>query len=177
MSLFLSNALLRCAGAAVLALSGACALPGGPPLPAIADQINATLEPLEVVDTPPTGAGTDLTPRSVHVLGEVVEPGQIPIEAGRRLTIIEAIARAGGHKPQTAHTSSLVLVRWDRLKQQQLAWKIDARPKYWSDAKTVFLQPYDIVYIPNMPIDDLGFWVDNYIRRLIPIPFPTYSFP
>lgn len=175
MSLFSSNALLRFAGAALLALSGACAMPGGPPLPEIADQINATLEPLEIVDSAPT-VGAEVTPRSVHVLGEVVEPGQIPIEAGRRLTLIEAIARAGGHKAATAHTSSLVLVRWDRVKQQQLAWKIDARPKYWSDPKTIFLQPYDIVYVPNMPIDDLGFWVDNYIRRLIPVPFPVYTF-
>jgi len=170
-----SNALLRCAGAALLALSGACALPGGPPLPEIADQINATLEPLEIVDSAPTIVGTDITPRSVHVLGEVAEPGQIPIEAGRRLTLVEAIARAGGHRTATAYTSSLVLVRWDRLKQQQLAWQIDARPKYWSSPKTIFLQPYDIVYVPNLPIDDLGHWVDNYIRRLIPVPFPVFT--
>lgn len=176
MSLSQSNAWLRRAAlAALLAMSGACALPGGPPLPEIADQINATLEPLEVIDTAPTAAGTDVTTRSVHVLGEVNEPGQIALEAGRRLTLVEAIARAGGHRPATAHTSSLVLVRWDRMKQQQLAWKIDARPKFWSSAKTVFLQPYDIVYIPNIPIDDLGFWVDNYIRRLIPIPFPVFT--
>lgn len=176
MSLYESTCWLRRAAlAAILALSGACALPGGPPMPEIADRINATLEPLEVVDSAPTGVGADVTPRSVHVLGEVNEPGQIPIEAGRRLTLVEAIARAGSHKPATAHTSSLVLVRWDRTKQQQLAWTIDARPKYWGSAKPIFLQPYDIVYVPNIPIDDLGYWVDNYIRRLIPIPFPVFT--
>lgn len=167
--------LARCAAVALLTITGACALPGGPPLPEIADRINATLEPLEVVDTAPTGAGTDVTARSVSVLGEVMTPGQIPLDAGRRLTIVEAIARAGGQKTATAHVSSLVLVRWDRVHQQQLAWKIDARPKYWSNPKTIFLQPYDIVYVPNIPIDDLGHWVDNYIRRLIPIPFPVVT--
>lgn len=145
-------------------------------MPELADQINATLEPLEVVDTAPTAAGgADVTARSVSVLGEVYTPGQIALDPGRRLTIVEALARAGGQKTATAHVSSLVLVRWDRTHQQQLAWKIDARPKYWSDPKTIFLQPYDIVYVPNIPIDDLGIWVDNYIRRLIPIPFPVFT--
>jgi len=171
-----ASILTRLCGAAVLALGAACASPGGPPLPEIADQINATLEPLEVVDTAPTGVGeADVTARSVSVLGEVYTPGQIALDPGRRLTIVEAIARAGGHKTATAHVSSLVLVRWDRVHQQQLAWKIDARPKYWGDPKTIFLQPYDVVYVPNIPIDDLGHWVDNYIRRLIPVPFPVFT--
>jgi len=170
------SSIARLFGAVVLALSAACASPGGPPLPEIADRINATLEPLEVVDSAPAGAGeAAVTARSISVLGEVYTPGQIPLEPGRRLTIVEAIARAGGQKTATAHVSSLVLVRWDRTHQQQLAWKIDARPKYWGDPKTIFLQPYDVVYVPNLPIDDLGHWVDNYIRRLIPVPFPVFT--
>ncbi|MBL8859727.1 MAG: hypothetical protein JNL28_14570 [Planctomycetes bacterium] len=175
MSLFHNSVLLRCAVGVLLAFSGACALPGGPPLPDIADKINSTLEPLEVIDSAPTAVGPDVTSRSVSVLGEVMEPGAIALEPGRRLTLVEAIARAGGHRTATAHVSSLVLVRWDRTTQQQLAWTIDARPKYWSSAKPIFLQPYDIVYIPNIPIDDLGHWVDNYMRRLIPIPFPVFT--
>jgi hypothetical protein len=63
-----------------------------------------------------------------------------------------------------------VLVRWDPINQRQVAWKIDARPQYWDDGEMIFLQAYDLIYIPNTPIDDVGIWVEMFIRRLIPFP-------
>jgi hypothetical protein len=142
----------------------ACATAGGPSMLALADEINATLEPT-------TSGGSGLAVQTVSILGEVAEPGAIELETGRRLTLIEAIARAGGHEKETAYLASTVLVRWDPVHQEQLAWTIDARQRWWGKKKTIFLQPYDLVYVPNTPIDDVGIWVDNWIRRLIPIPF------
>lgn len=112
-----------------------------------------------------------LGPRTVTVMGEVANPGAVNLEPGRHLTLVEALGRVGGHNKATAWVSSTLLVRWDAEKQRQLAWTIDARPKHWDDANTIFLQPYDVVYVPNTPIDEVAIWVDNYIRRMIPFPY------
>ena len=138
---------------------------------ALADEINATLEPLAAA------GDTSGAVQSISILGEVEEPGAIDLEPGRRLTLVEAIARAGGFDKATAYLASVVLVRWDPRNQQQVAWTIDARPRWWGKEKTVFLQPYDLVYVPNTPIDDVGIWVDNWIRRLIPIPIGVFVSP
>jgi polysaccharide export outer membrane protein len=113
----------------------------------------------------------DRGPRYVHVLGEVESPTEIPLEPNERLTLVEAIGRAGGFSKTSAHLSSTLLVRWDPVNKRQMAWKIDARPKYWGGEQTIFLQPFDILYVPNLPVDNVGIWIDNYFRRLIPLPF------
>ena len=113
---------------------------------------------------------TNLSGRSVTVMGEVGQQGAVPIDPNGRLTLVEAIGRAGGWNKYTAHISSTLLVRWDPINQRQVAWKIDARPKHWDDSETIFLQAFDLVYIPNTPIDDVGIFVEMYIRRLIPFP-------
>ncbi len=108
--------------------------------------------------------------RTVSVLGEVTTPGAVPLGPEGRLTLVDAIAQSGGFLKQSAWLSNTLLVRWDAVEQRQLAWKIDARPMHWGHAETILLQPFDLVYIPNTPIDRVGIWVDNYIRRLIPVP-------
>lgn len=216
---------------AAFACLSSCALPGGPPIQSLAEEINATAMPADVLVVPGdtlavhfvyksdwshdvlvlsdgtatfqvvgtmrvaglsvTDVSTQLmkkykeqitnpdlsvavkTPavRTISVLGEVAKPGAVPIPADGRLTLVQAIALAGGQLKASAHMSSTLLVRWDATRARQVAWTIDARPQYWKDDKTVFLQPYDVVYIPNTPIDEVDLWVDNYIRRLIPLPF------
>lgn len=216
---------------ALFTCMSACALPGGPPIQSLAEEINATATPADVLVVPGDElavrfvyktdwnhealvlsdgtatfqvvgamrvAGLSVTDvasrlqaeytkqitnaelsvavktpaaRTVSVLGEVARPGAVPIPPDGRLTLVQAIAIAGGQLKASAHTGSTLLVRWDAERGRQVAWTIDARPKHWGEAKTVFLQPYDVVYIPNTPIDEVDIWVDNYIRRLVPLPF------
>lgn len=220
----------------VLLFSIGCSLPGGPPLPKIADEVNSTLEPKAVILAPgdlievkfpyaetwthevevrPDGraaflgidsvAVAGLTPeqlderltqaytgilpkpdltvnlkraaaRFMTILGEVAEPGSLEIPPDGRLTLVEAFARAGGQLKATAHLGSTVLVRWDAANQRQRAWTIDARPRHWKADRVVFLQPYDLVYVPNTTIDDVNIWVDQYIRRMIPLPLLTLAY-
>jgi protein involved in polysaccharide export with SLBB domain len=156
----LSRALLTVS----LFLAASCASAGGPSIVELADTINATLEPL-----PAAASDTSLLAQSVTVIGEVEEPGALELVAGRRMTLVEAMARAGGYSKESAYLGSVVLVRWDPDSQRQLAWTIDARPRWWGKEKTVFLQPYDLLFVPNTPIDDAGIWIDNWIRRMLPI--------
>jgi len=156
--------LLRALLPVSLLLAASCASVGGPSIVELADTINSTLEPL-----PAAASDTSLLTQTITVIGEVAEPGALELEAGRRMTLVEAMARAGGYTKETAYLASVVLVRWDPDSQRQLAWTIDARQRWWGKEKTVFLQPYDLLYIPNTPIDDAGIWMDNWIRRMLPI--------
>lgn len=155
--------LLRVLSLAALACAS-CATAGGPSIVELADTINATLEPL------PAAAGdSGLQVQTVTVIGEVGEPGALEVQPGQRMTLVEAIARAGGYVKESAYLGSVVLVRWDPDRQRQLAWTIDARQRWWGKEKTVFLQPYDLLYVPNTPIDDANIWIQNWIRDMLPI--------
>jgi protein involved in polysaccharide export with SLBB domain len=116
-----------------------------------------------------TVSAHDIAPRTVIVQGEVHRPGEVPL-AGDHLTLVEAIGRAGGPLKETAYLENTLLVRWIPQEKKQRAWKIDARTDYWPEPVPIFLQPYDVIYIPNTPIDRVDIFVDQYIRRLIPLP-------
>jgi len=113
---------------------------------------------------------SEVAPRRVSVLGEVRNPGAIDLPPNRRMSLIEALARAGGVVNDTAHVSSILLARWDNVAQRQQAWVIDARQKHWGSDTRIFLQENDVLFIPNMPIDDVGIVVNNFVRRMIPLP-------
>ena len=109
------------------------------------------------------------TVRNVNVAGEVVNPGIQPFDAPR-LTLIDAIARAGGFHRQFAYPKQTLLVRWNPRTSKNMAWKIDASKDYWYAPEAVLLQPGDLVYVPHKPIVEVDIWVDQYIRLMIPFP-------
>lgn len=109
--------------------------------------------------------------RNVYVMGEVLEPGEFELTADRRLTFLEAIARAGGPRKESAYLAHTLLVRWSASTGRQLTWKFDARSEYWRGGEPLYLQPYDVIWIPNTPVDKVAIWVDNYIRRMLPFPY------
>jgi protein involved in polysaccharide export with SLBB domain len=111
-------------------------------------------------------------PRTVSVIGEVKTPGMQTLD-GARMTLTEAIGKAGGPLKATARLDNVLLVRWDPETRRQIAWRIDAEIENWSSPEPIYLQPFDVVFIPNTPIDKLDIWVDQYIRQLIPVPINT----
>lgn len=110
-------------------------------------------------------------PRSVTVMGEVNTPGPIPFGLDQRMTLVEAIGKAGSFSASSAWLSNTLLVRWDPATQSQRHWVIDARPEHWIGREPLLLQSFDVIYIPNTNIYRAGIWVDNFIRRLLPFPF------
>lgn len=113
---------------------------------------------------------SELSPRYISVLGELTSPGQVPIELGHRMTLLDAFAGASGYRKDTARLGNVILVRWDAEAQRQISWTVDARPQTWTGGSSILLQPYDLVYVPNTPIDNVNIWVDKYIRQNIPFP-------
>jgi protein involved in polysaccharide export with SLBB domain len=113
------------------------------------------------------------TNRPIHVLGEVRAPGSIPY-LGRELTLVEALARAGSFDKRSALLKQVLLVRWMPEGGEDgtyRAWKIDARPEQWGSPEQIRLQAFDVVFVPQKPIDKVNIWVDQYIRQMIPFPY------
>ena len=114
--------------------------------------------------------------RTVTVMGAVEESGELVMGEGQRMTLLQALGKAGSVRLDSAYLANTLLVRWDASKQKQIYWKIDARERHWSSDDPIFLQPWDVVYIPIRPIIRANIWVDKWIRQMIPLPF-VRTFP
>ncbi len=112
---------------------------------------------------------TAQVPREVIVLGQVQAPGPQTLGAGR-LTLVEAIGRAGGPVEASAFLDHTMIVRWLPQENRKVAWKVDASVENWSSSKSILLQPFDLIYVPETPIVKANTWVDQYIRQMIPTP-------
>jgi protein involved in polysaccharide export with SLBB domain len=113
------------------------------------------------------------SPRRIFVLGEVQLPGAFPYN-GENITIPKALAAAHGFDKTSAALNAMLLVRWVPKENGYHGWKIDADPEFWASASQVYLQPGDVLYVPNTTIDKVDIWVDKYIRQLIPFPYLSY---
>lgn len=109
-------------------------------------------------------------PRTFSILGEVRRPGSYPVDPHTSLPFAEALALAEGVRHSTAYLANTVFVRWDPATRKQVSWTVDARERYWGQPETVFLQPFDLIYIPNTPVDKLANQIEAYLRVIIPIP-------
>lgn len=101
----------------------------------------------------------------VYVGGEVHTPGVLPITG--RLTVLEAIMQAGGPVKESAKLSTVVLVRVrgsERYARSVNVAKAISDPT----SEPVYLEPYDVVFVPRTAIDQVNQFVDQYIDEIIP---------
>lgn len=105
----------------------------------------------------------------VYVGGEVGKPGVVPLTAN--LTLIQAIQEAGGFLP-TAHLSQVVLVRRD-ANGHPVGYAVDVRPTMGGidPGQDVPLEPYDIAFVPRSKVADVNLFVEQFIRKNLPIDF------
>jgi len=107
--------------------------------------------------------------RMVAVTGAVGDPGLYPLSP--RMTLLEALAGAGGADEIRGNLKDVYFVRWLPAEGRQQTWHIDARTDYWTEADPILLQPYDVIYVPLKTIVHVNLWVDQYIRQMIPFPY------
>lgn len=105
--------------------------------------------------------------KKVFVGGEVQKPG--PISYQRSLTALQAIVEAGGFA-ETAQPSSVIVIR-TYGENKPIAAKIDLQKAIVQDPqKDILLLPSDIIFVPKSSIASVDKFVDQYIRKIIPIP-------
>lgn len=107
-------------------------------------------------------------PRLVYVMGEVAKPGVV--EYTPQLTTLAAVAAAGGLL-SSAESSSVVLYR--QRPEGHRAWLLNLRETL-NDAKTdsqrIAVRPDDVVYVPKSGVALANDAVDQYVRRMLPLP-------
>jgi protein involved in polysaccharide export with SLBB domain len=115
------------------------------------------------------GAGTESAHGSAYVIGEVRTPGAVQL-SGSTFTLVDAIGAAGGHLKSTANLRNVILVR--RLASGEMrSWRLDADIYQWGALPAIYLQPRDVIFVPNTAVDDANIWVDKYIRQMLPFPY------
>ncbi|RTR05026.1 polysaccharide export protein [Halomonas nitroreducens] len=115
----------------------------------------------------------DLAGQKVYVMGEVGEPGSLPM--GRsRLTLADALSEAGGIDESSADASGIFVIRRRPPQSDKLAtvYQLDARNAAAMVLGTEFrLAPSDIVYVTTTP---LGRW-NRVIQQLLPTVSSLYQ--
>lgn len=109
----------------------------------------------------------------VFVDGEVGHPGMQSIQAGK--TLLQAISDAGGAK-ETGLLKEVKIIRQDSdRKPVVLTANIRDVIRHKDGAEDLQLQPNDIVFVPRSAIANVNTWVDQYLRRNIPITFGLFN--
>ncbi len=103
---------------------------------------NIILKPEDVVVVPASPKN------AVFVMGEVKNPGTIPLEQESGLTILQVLARAGGFS-QFAKPSRTVIIREEGSGKQIIPVDVEKIMDNPQGAKDVVLKPGDVVFVPQ----------------------------
>lgn len=118
----------------------------------------------------PSATGARESGQAIYVIGEVQRPGAV-LWQRRRLTLLEAIGEAGGLKKDSANARNIALLRRVAGQEQVRAWFLDAEPTALGGAPSIYLQPTDVVVVPNTAVDAANIWIDKYLRQMLPFPY------
>ena len=98
----------------------------------------------------------------VHVIGEVVHPGDYPMYGGR-LNLAEALGDAGGINLDTANPARIFVFR-GAYQKPEVFWLKARSPVAMLLATQFQLQPQDVVYVATAPISALN----RIISQILP---------
>jgi polysaccharide biosynthesis/export protein PslD len=104
--------------------------------------------------------------RKIYVGGEVKNQGVFPLS--ENVSVYEGILLAGGFNNPKAKLKNVVVIRNSAEKRK--VYVFDSRkPQLMGQ---FYLQPRDIIYVPEKTIVNVDDWVDQYISSVIPkLPF------
>ena len=107
--------------------------------------------------------------QSIFADGEVNRPGIINMI--RPITVLQSIAQAGGLKESALTTEVIVIRAGSDHKPMVIPVNIEKVVDGTDMGQDIVLRPFDIVYVPKSPIANVNMWVDQYLRKNIPIYF------
>ena len=106
--------------------------------------------------------------QKIYVDGEVNKPGMVPILG--LMTALQAISQAGGMKESAQVSEVLIIRRGAGNRPMAFPVNLDKALDGTDMSQDIALAPFDIVYVPRSAIANVNVWVDQYIRKNIPIP-------
>jgi len=105
--------------------------------------------------------------RRIYIGGQVRRPGAYPIPAPT--TVMQAIMEAGGPREDYAELRNVLIIRQDgdrrKIGSIDLASAFGRKaPEDGRGAPVFYLQPGDIVYVPETRIVEINRWLDQHIH-------------
>ncbi|MBI4962953.1 MAG: polysaccharide biosynthesis/export family protein [Desulfomonile tiedjei] len=100
--------------------------------------------------------------RKFYVLGEVGSQGAFDIT--QPITILHALAMAGGPRPDTADLTSVILVSKD-IHGKPIGRRVDLKRilDVGDMGQAILVKPYDVIFVPKTYIRDLRIFMDQYL--------------
>ena len=114
---------------------------------------------------------SDYAALQVYVFGEVRQGGAV--EYTPNMTALHALGAAAGPVPSANLHSALVLRRTGPQELEVYRVDLDMAIDGFAAAQDVYLQPFDIVFVPRSWIGEVNVFVDQFIRQNI-APFTAY---
>lgn len=110
----------------------------------------------------------------VFVAGEVALPGQFDSPNGRSISLIQAVARAGGLK-ESADSGNIFIIRRPAMGAEAvlLSTSYDKATHAIDASADILLAPYDVVYIPKSGIAVVGGLWRQYVEQFA---HPSFGF-
>jgi polysaccharide export outer membrane protein len=103
--------------------------------------------------------------RRVYVGGEVLRPGVVQMPGS--MMALDAIMEAGGFRLPQAEVKNVIVIRY--RDDHRYGYCLDLKAALrGGEIRPFYLEPQDIVYVPQTRITDIGQWVDQYINNLLP---------
>lgn len=109
---------------------------------------------------------SNLASDKAYVFGAVWAPGMVTLSG--ELTLLGAIAEAGGFQEPQANKSFVVVVRNIEGEQYARGVNLNQTLRNPNSTETFYIEPYDIVYVPETTITRMNQFVSQYIDGLIP---------
>jgi len=108
------------------------------------------------------------TAQRVYVDGEVARPGIVTLT--NDMTLMQAISQVGGFKDTARRDEVIVVRRSADGKAVSTVVNVDGAIDGSDMKQDITLLSYDVVFVPKTAIANVNVWVDQYLRRNIPIP-------
>jgi protein involved in polysaccharide export with SLBB domain len=108
----------------------------------------------------------------VYVDGEVYKPGMLNMIAP--MTVLQSLSQAGGVKDTAKRKEILIIRRGLDNKPVVLVMNMEKVIDGTETSQDLTLMPFDIVYVPKSSIANLNVWVDQYLRKNIPVGAGVY---
>jgi len=102
----------------------------------------------------------------IFVGGEVKSPSVQPYADG--MTALQAINAAGGFL-DTAHIDNVVLIRREGDTRRGYRLELNKAISGEDPSADPLLQPFDIVEVPKTSIANMDRFVDQYVRKMLPV--------
>lgn len=103
----------------------------------------------------------------VYIDGEVNKPGIISFIGP--MTVLQSISQAGGVKDTAKRNEIVIIRRGLDNKPVVLLMNMEKIIDGTEMSQDLNLMPNDIVYVPKSAIANVNIWVDQYIRKNIPM--------